>query len=85
LLGAVLLLGMGGGYDVFAAIPLFFELKSRKAVLANLSFTFDLHKKQNANQHLYGTDKTVVIEAKASDWEPSEFDGDQFPRNYYPG
>eukprot|EP01124_Arcella_intermedia_P034176 TRINITY_DN8424_c0_g1_i1.p1 TRINITY_DN8424_c0_g1~~TRINITY_DN8424_c0_g1_i1.p1 ORF type:complete len:350 (-),score=85.44 TRINITY_DN8424_c0_g1_i1:82-1131(-) len=51
----ILLAGMGGGYDVFAGLPLYFELKKVKdgaggsrfgnVVLANLSFTEKLSKK----------------------------------------
>lgn len=38
----ILLAGAGGGFDVYAAIPLYFSLKAqgKKVVLANLSFTF---------------------------------------------
>jgi hypothetical protein len=37
----VLIAGMGGGYDVFSGLPLFFNLRARgvSVYLANLSFT----------------------------------------------
>lgn len=38
----ILLCGMGGGYDIYAGIPLYFTLKNmgKNVVLANLSFSF---------------------------------------------
>lgn len=40
--GSILLAGCGGGFDVFAALPLYFALKAegRSVHLANLSFSF---------------------------------------------
>ena len=63
----VLLLGMGGGYDIFAGLPLYFEILKANPhhpgiILANLSFSFDLHLKQK-EQDIYG-EKTVCIEAR---------------------
>ncbi len=43
----VLIVGCGGGYDVFAGLPLYHELnKSKTVFLANLSFTDNLFKRQ---------------------------------------
>lgn len=38
----ILLCGMGGGYDIYSGIPLFFTLKKlgKEVILANLSFSF---------------------------------------------
>ena len=82
----VLLLGMGGGYDVFAGIPLFFELRERgvPAVLANLSFAFHLDQKMNPQQETVGSDRTICIRAHHGDHPGGAFAGEQFPANYYP-
>jgi hypothetical protein len=52
-------------------------------VLANLSFTYDLHLKQNPSQKCYGREKTLCIEAKYSDHPDGSFTGDKWPDNYY--
>jgi hypothetical protein len=82
----VLLLGMGGGYDVFCGIPLLFELKQDNVpvVLANLSFSFDLDKKQNPMQEKLGSDKTICVRVHWADHDEKVFAGDSFPSNYYP-
>jgi hypothetical protein len=74
---AVLLLGMGGGYDVFCGIPILFELQKEgvPVVLANLSFAFELDKKQNAKQDTIGRDRTICIEARSSDHDKKTFAG----------
>lgn len=82
----VLLLGMGGGYDIFSGIPIFFELRQDgvPVVLANLSFAYDLDKKQNPKQETIGREKTICIRAHHADHDPATFAGSQFPANYYP-
>ncbi len=77
---------MGGGYDVFAGIPLFFELRERgvPAVLANLSFAYSLDAKMHPQQETIGVDRTICIRAHHSDHPADAFTGNQFPANYYP-
>jgi len=87
----ILLAGMGGGYDVFAGLPLYFELSDLKKkghpfgniVLANLSFT----------EKLTATDLGLkvtpyCIESRYSDYKKAnrekEYDASLgYPRNYY--
>ncbi len=83
---AVLLFGIGGGYDVFCGIPLLHELSNEgvPVVLANLSFAFDLDKKQNPKQETIGIEKTICIAAHHADHDENAFSGPDFPANYYP-
>jgi len=89
----VLLLGMGGGYDVFSGVPLFFELKERKkadgtpmfgnVVLGNLSFTKSLMQIK-PGKHI----SPVCIEARYKDFvdigQPNAWDESLgYPMNYY--
>jgi hypothetical protein len=82
----VLLLGMGGGYDIFAGVPLFFELRERgvPVVLANLSFSYHLDKKMHPQQETVGTDRTVCVRSHHADHPEDAFTGEVFPANYYP-
>jgi len=89
----ILLLGMGGGYDVFTGIPLYFELKERKKpdgtpmfgnlVLGNLSFTKDVMKMPIGKQI-----SPVCLEARYKDYidrgQPFAFDESlKYPNNYF--
>src|SRR5262249_25344204 len=70
----LLIAGMGGGYDIFCGLPIFFELRSRgqNVHLANYSFSF-LHGIQNA---LYLTKSLVGVTADLTSWYP------YFPEKY---
>lgn len=72
-----LFMGIGGGHDVFTALPLFYEFaKWEKPILANLTFTDDL----GADQ--FSTFLTeACLEVKASNY-PSDFQPEYFPEFY---
>ena len=83
----ILLMGMGGGYDVFAALPLYFGLKqtakTEKILLANLTFTRNLEAKRGRRITPH------CLEVRFSDYlhagEHDAFDARHgFPRNYFP-
>jgi hypothetical protein len=69
----VLIAGIGGGYDVFCGLPLFFHLrKSGKFVqLANLSFT-----------HLYSVEGRKLASAATEVTADSRGPSDYFPEKY---
>jgi len=89
----ILLAGMGGGYDVFSAIPLYFELNNLKdasgnrvfgeIILANLSFTEKLTMKDLGKRI---TD--VCLEVRFSDYVSAGREGEYtstlgYPQNYF--
>jgi hypothetical protein len=79
-----LLLGIGGGYDIFAGLPVFLDFfaKSKNPVLANLSFTRDLDRKARSK------DKAAppfCFPVRASEYESDAFSEKLgFPDNYFP-
>jgi len=86
----LLLAGMGGGYDVFTAIPLYFELLGQggfgNLVLSNFSFTENLRVKCDG----VGTWLTnECLEVRYSDYVKVGKDHNYderlgFPQNYFP-
>eukprot|EP01012_Entosiphon_sulcatum_P005228 TRINITY_DN1226_c0_g1_i2.p1 TRINITY_DN1226_c0_g1~~TRINITY_DN1226_c0_g1_i2.p1 ORF type:complete len:163 (-),score=26.47 TRINITY_DN1226_c0_g1_i2:650-1138(-) len=84
----ILLLGMGGGYDIYSGIPLYFELTGleppKHVFLANLSFTKNVERLPIGKRF---TD--ICIEVKYTEYEAAGKGGDYeekfgFPRNYFP-
>jgi len=84
---------MGGGYDVFSGIPLYWELKERKKgdgspmfgniVLGNLTFTKNLMQMQTGKRV-----SPVCLEARYKDYvdlgQPKAFDESLgYPQNYF--
>jgi hypothetical protein len=87
----VLLLGMGGGYDVFCAVPLFSELRGRggdsAVFLGSLSFTKGLSGVTDASGEKLRPFQGVegVFNVSASEFTAEQFGEDLgFPGNYFP-
>ena len=78
-----LLLGMGGGYDIFAGLPTYFDYlgQGNQPVLANLSFTRELTKKCSfAMESPY-----TFAKVTAADFTAGAFNATRgFPENYFP-
>ena len=64
----LLIAGMGGGFDVFCGLPVYFELKARgqNVHLANLSFS-ELEELKDA---IYLTDSMVGVTANHANARP---------------
>jgi hypothetical protein len=79
-----LLLGIGGGYDVFASLPTYFDFFSqgKHPVLANLSFTRELEKKCKLPDSEFGLYAAKVQSSYFEDGAFAEELG--FPANYFP-
>ncbi|MBA3873398.1 MAG: DUF1152 domain-containing protein [Anaerolineae bacterium] len=71
---SILIAGMGGGFDIFCGLPIYFELKERglNVHLANYSFT-DLQDMKNGIQL---TDTLVGVNAAVESYSP------YFPEHY---
>jgi len=84
----ILLAGMGGGYDVFTAIPLYFELLKmggKNVFLSNLSFTEKLKPRTKTCDWL----SPDTVEVQYSKYDVNErqnlfAESSGFPNNYFP-
>ncbi|MFO1063151.1 MAG: DUF1152 domain-containing protein [Pirellulales bacterium] len=79
-----LLLGIGGGYDIFAGLPTYLDYckLGKEPVLANLSFTRELEKKCELSEEEFGF---YAARVRASDFTTDAFAVELgFPGNYFP-
>lgn len=78
-----LLLGMGGGYDLFAGLPTYFDFleEGKNPIFANLSFTRELAKKCS-----FSIDEPYTFfKVLAAEFQNDAFDETLgFPANYFP-